>query len=84
MGYKCKLIIDGRERIFEYDSEILNKIIENYRGHEIKIDKDKTILCIMQYSVCCECGKVLLQSVEINTIEDKTIKHICEYCSKFI
>ena len=83
MGYKCKLIIDGKEEIIEYDSEVLSKIIANYRGHEIRIGKDKMVLSIMQYNACCECGKVLLVSIEVNTFEDKT-RHICEYCSKFI
>ena len=83
MGYKCKLVIDGKEEIFEYDSEILNKIIANYRGQEIRISKDKMVLSIMQYNACCECGRVLLVSVEAKTLEDKN-KYICEYCSKFI
>ena len=80
MGYRCKLIIDGREGTFEYDSEILNKIISEYRGDELKIDKDKKIISIMQYSVCCKCGKILLESIEVSTIEDNIDKHICEYC----
>ena len=82
MGYKCKLVIDGKEEIFEYDSEILNSIIANLRGHIIKIDKDKMVISIIQYNACSECGKVLIVSIEVNTFEDKT-KHICEYCSKF-
>ena len=83
MGYKCKLKIDGEEGVFEYDSEILNSIIANLRGHYIKIDKGKMVITITQFNTCCECGRVLLVSVEANTLEDKT-KHICEYCSKFI
>ena len=82
MGYKCKLIIDGKEEIFEYDSEFLNMIIANLRGHIIKIEKDKAVISITQFNACCECGKVLLVSVEVNTFEDKN-KHICEYCSNF-
>ena len=79
MGYSCKLVIDGEEKTFEYDSDVLNKIIAVYRGHEIKIDKDKMVISISQFNSCCECEKVLLVSVEVNTLEDKT-KHFCEYC----
>ena len=83
MGYKCKLVIDGKEEIFEYDSDVLNAIITNLRGHIIKIDKDKAVITITQFNSCCECGKVLLVSVEVNTFDDKN-KYICEYCSKFM
>ena len=55
MGCICKLIIDGEEQTFEYDS------------------------------VCSECGKLLLERIEVSTIEDNNIdKHICEYCSRYV
>ena len=84
MGYICKLVIDGEEQTFEYDSKLLNKIITELRGEEIRIGLNKKLICVLYYSVCNDCGKLLLESIEVSTIEDNTDKRICEYCSKYI
>ena len=76
MGYKCKLVIDGKETSFEYDSEFLNMIIANLRGQLIKIDKDRMVITIAQFNACCECGKVLLVSVEAKTLEDRFLAYL--------
>ena len=85
MGYICKLIIDGEEQIFEYDNELLNKIITELRGREIRIGLNKRLISVIHYSVCSECGKLLLERIEVSTIEDNSIvKHICEYCGGYV
>ena len=82
MGYICKLVVDGREQAFEYDSEVLNEIFYNFYGQKLKLDLNKKVISVMRYSVCNDCGKLLLESIEVSTINDNTDKHICEYCSK--
>ena len=84
MGYICKLVVDGKEQRFEYDSEILNEIFYEFYGQKLKLDLNKKVISVMRYSVCSECGKLLLESIEVITVEDNTDKHICEYCSKYI
>ena len=85
MGYICKLIIDGEEQTFEYDSELLNKIITELRGKEIRIGLNRRLISVIYYSVCSKCGKLLLERIEVSTTEDNSVdKHICEYCSRYV
>ena len=84
MGYICKVKIDGKEETFEYDSKMLNELITMVRGQEIRIDLNKKVLSVSQFSACSKCGKTLLVSIEVDTIESNTDRHICEYCSKCI